>query len=91
MLRISEIKKTNGSVTLALEGRMSGPWVTEVREYCQQFLGNGHRLSLDLAQLSYVDREGADLFRMLLSHGVALTNCTPFVSERLKVGTPTHD
>jgi anti-anti-sigma regulatory factor len=84
MLRISEIETTKSSVTLGLEGRMTGPWVSEVRHFCQQFLGNGRSLSLNLAQLSFVDREGLDLFRNLATRGVALTNCSPFIAERLK-------
>jgi ABC-type transporter Mla MlaB component len=84
MLRISEIETTNGTARLALEGRMTGPWVSEVRGVCQQFLRKGRRLSLDLAQLSFVDREGVSLLRKLITDGVALTNCSPFIAERLK-------
>ena len=84
MLRISEIETTNSSVTLGLEGRLTGPWVREVRDFCRQYLGNGRRLNLNLAQLSFVDREGASLLRKLITRGVALTNYSPFIAERLK-------
>ena len=84
MLRISEIETTNSSVTLSLEGRMTGPWVDQVRQHCRQYLGNGRRLKLNLAELSFVDRKGASLFRDLISRGVALDNCSPFIAERLK-------
>ena len=84
MLRISETNATETTVTLALEGHMAGPWVREVQDFCQQFLGNGRRVSLDLRQLSFVDREGVRLFRKLMNHGVALTNYSPFIAERLK-------
>ena len=84
MLRISETNATESTVTLSLEGRMTGPWVREVRDFCQQFLGNGQRLCLDLAELSFVDREGVSLFRNLLTRGVTLTNYSPFIAERLK-------
>lgn len=84
MLRISEIETTKSSVTLVLEGRMTGPWVREVRDFCQQLLGNGRHLNLNLAQLSFVDREGVNLLRNLTTRGVALTNYSPFIAERLK-------
>ena len=84
MLRISEIGTTKSSVTLGLEGRMTGPWVQEVRDFCEQFLSNGQHLSLDLGELSFVDREGVNLFRNLIIRGVALTNYSPFIAERLK-------
>ena len=84
MLRISETNATESTVTLSLEGQLTGPWVREVQDFCQQFLGNGQRLSLDLRELSFVDREGVRLFRILMTHGVVLTNCSPFIAERLK-------
>lgn len=84
MLRISETNVNETSVTLTLEGRMTGPWVREVRDYCQQFLGNGRRLCLDLAGVSFVDQEGVSLFRDLVTRGAVLTNYSPFIAERLK-------
>ena len=84
MLRISETNTTESSVTLTLEGRMTGPWVREVQDFCQEFLGNGRQLSLDLRELSFVDREGVRLFRILMNRGVVLTNYSPFIAERLK-------
>lgn len=84
MLRISETNATASTVTLSLEGRMTGPWVREVQDFCQQFLGNGRCLVLDVAELSFVDREGVSLFRDLLARGVTLTNYSPFIAERLK-------
>ncbi len=84
MLRISEIGTTRNSVTLGLEGRMTGPWVQEVRDFCERFLGDGQHLSLDLREVSFVDREGVNLFQNLITRGVALTNYSPFIAERLK-------
>jgi len=84
MLRISEIKKTKRAVTLGLEGRMTGPWVQEVRDFCQQFLGNGRQVYLDLALLSFIDHDGASLLRSLITRGVGLTNYSLFIAERLK-------
>jgi len=84
MLRISEIATTRNSVTLGLEGRMTGPWVREVQDFCDQFLGDGQHLSLDLGEVSFVDREGVNLFQNLITRGVALTNYSPFIAERLK-------
>ncbi len=63
---------------------MTGPWVGEVRNFCQQFLGNGRRLNLNLAQLSFVDREGIKLLQDLITRGVALKGYSPFIAERLR-------
>ena len=91
MLRISETKTTKTLVTLSLEGRMTGPWIQEVHLFCQQFQGNGRRLKLDLQKLSFVDRRGVCLLRKLRSHGVALTNYSAFIAERLKEVAPCEE
>jgi len=65
---------------------MTGPWVQEVRDFCERFLGDGRHLSLDLREVSFVDREGVNLFQNLITRGVALTNYSPFIAERLRNG-----
>jgi anti-anti-sigma regulatory factor len=70
--------------TLRLEGRVGGPWVTELRRACEQVLGAGLRLTLDLAEVSFVDRDGVMLFRDLQKSDVKLIHCSGFVVEQLK-------
>jgi anti-anti-sigma regulatory factor len=59
-----------------------------VHEYCEQFLGNARQLSLDLGQLSFVDRDGAHVLQTLATRGVSLKNYSPFIAERLKEVAP---
>lgn len=84
MLRISEIELNSQVATLRLEGRLVGLLVAEVEGVCEQHLSNGHRLRLDLADLSFADRAGIRLLQGLRTRGVALTNCSPFLNEELK-------
>jgi ABC-type transporter Mla MlaB component len=63
---------------------MIGPWVVEVRRCCEEFLAKGRRLALDLANVSFVDRDGIVLLQELVGRRVALVNCSPFLVEQLK-------
>lgn len=71
-------------VTLRLEGQLIGPWVGELRRACQALLHEGRSVTLDLADVSFLDAEAIDLLRALASHRVAVTHCSPFVAEQLR-------
>ena len=84
MLKISQIGSANHSVTLRLEGRIVGPWVREARETCEKFLGEGRKVKLNLAEVSFVDQDGVKFLADLVSRGVKLGGCSLFVEEQLK-------
>ena len=81
MLRINRTER-DGLVTLQLEGKLRVPWVHELEAMA---LVGGNRLRLDLAQVTYVDRAGAELLRSLQHRGVDVAECSPFVLEVLRV------
>ena len=84
MLRIELVEPPTGTPTLRLEGRVIGPWVGELRQVCVPLLATGAGLTLDLSDVSFVDREGVELFGSLRERQVVLLNCSPFVAEQLK-------
>ena len=84
MLRISEMSASGEGTALRLEGEVMGPWVREVKKACEPFLGNGRQLTLDLADVSLVDREGVALLRELKRAQVRLVNGSPFLTEQLQ-------
>ena len=84
MLKISQVEPVKRSVTLRLEGRVVGPWVAELRQSCEQILGEGCSLRLHLAEVEFVDANGVALISSLRSQGVSLVECPPFVAEQLK-------
>ncbi len=84
MLRISESSLNGKEATLRLEGSVVGPWVEEVRKACEQLLGASRALTLDLADVSFADRDGIVLLHELNSRAVRLVNCSPFLNEQLK-------
>jgi len=84
MLKITESAASDGNAMLYLEGQIRGPWLEEVRRCCDQVLSTARRLTLDLGDVSFVDRDAITLFRELTDRSVTITNCSPFVAEQLK-------
>ena len=85
MLRITVVESSSEAVRLRAEGRVTGPWVGELRRSCDVHgLSDGTRLTLDLADVSFVDAAGIELLKELRSRCVTLLSPSPFVAERLK-------
>ena len=84
MLRISQIASPDATVTLRLEGQVRGPWVEALRSVCDQVLATECALSLDLTDVSFLDRQGLALCRHLRARQVVLLHYSPFVAEQLK-------
>ncbi len=61
-----------------------GRWVEELRDLCEQALGQSQEVMVDLNDVSYIDREGIALLMSLRDRQVALLNPQPFVAELLK-------
>ena len=89
MLKITQAENGSHDSTLRLEGTLVGPWVGEVRKACEKLAGEGRRLKLDLADLSFADQNGVALLAHLRDRGIELMECSPFVSEQLKPRTAT--
>jgi ABC-type transporter Mla MlaB component len=84
MLKISEGRKVNHTLTLHLEGRVVGPWVDELRQICQSLLADETQLTLDLAEVSFADENGVTLLSSLSRRGAKLSKPSPFLAEQLK-------
>ena len=87
MLRISTSGAPEGT-WLTLEGQVIGPWIEELERACEPLLRAGHALTLDLAAVSFVGREGVDLLWTLRARAVVLRNCSRLVEEQLNVRAP---
>lgn len=84
MLRITTIESRNQKVVLRLEGRVSGPWVSELGEACQKVLSLGKTLVLNLAEVTFLDGDGLELLMRIQKRGVELAEASMFVTEQLK-------
>ena len=87
VLRISITDDSKENVRLVLEGRLVGPWVDELRKQSEQALSEAKTLTLDLAQVLFVDARGAALLRELAIRQVEHVNCSTFLSQRLEETT----
>ena len=97
MLKIMESESRIDGITARLEGQMRGEWVDEVRVYCERLLRYGHPVTLDVKDVSFLDRDAVSLLRQLATKGVRLVNRTAFLAELLRSEmtaepwTPTKD
>ena len=90
MLRITTIESTNGSTTLRLEGHLAGAWIAELRDTCDGMLAAGRTLTLDLGDVSLIDRPGFDLLASLSRRAVSLVRCSPFQAEQHRQAVAAH-
>lgn len=84
MLRISETKNSNGELYLKLEGKIIGPWVLVLEKQCAKYIDiTDSKLMLDLADVSYISKEGIALLNRIKSR-IKIVNSQPYVGLCLK-------
>jgi anti-anti-sigma regulatory factor len=87
MLRITVVESSRTTVTLRVEGRITGSSVEELRTACEvHTFADEVKLSLELADVSFADAPGILLLKELGSRGVGLMHANPFMAEQLKEG-----
>jgi anti-anti-sigma regulatory factor len=82
MLKITVSGQDSSSQIITLEGKLLHDWIDEVRRLFLD-VDECRSPALDLSQLTFVDREGAELLLQLLRQGVRIESCSPFVAELL--------
>ena len=91
MLRISRDNSNDGSVTLRLEGELSGPWINETSRLCEGIIATGQRLRIDLADVTFADRTGVELLGNLRTRQAMLDRCSPFLTAQLQLTASASD
>jgi anti-anti-sigma regulatory factor len=84
MLRLTRTTRLPQDVVLVLEGQIVAEWVGLLEAECLELLGTDRKVSLDLADVSYLDRRAVRLLRELAARSVALINCPPLVDELVR-------
>jgi anti-anti-sigma regulatory factor len=85
MLKITVVESSSEAVRLRVEGRATGCGAEVLRSACElQGLSYGIRLTLDLADVSFVDTAGVELLKELRIRNVTLLSPSPLVAEQLK-------
>lgn len=82
MLRITPIQ-TNHAAILKLEGRLSGPWVDELRRCCAGLAKQKIRVKINLRDVAFIDRPGRDLLLRMESQGTPLLDSSEFLRDLL--------
>jgi ABC-type transporter Mla MlaB component len=85
MLRITHTQGHDSVLTLSLEGKLLGPWVTELARWCNELPCSPNHLRLNLSAVTFVDGPGVALLRDLLGRGATLAACSGLVAELLHV------
>jgi ABC-type transporter Mla MlaB component len=85
VLRITHAQGHDSIWTLKLEGKLLGPWVTELAQSCEELPCPLHGLRLDLSAVTFVDEPGVALLRDLIGRGATLAACSGLVAELLQL------
>ena len=73
-----------------LEGQIAGAWTEELEKACREVLDEGSSITLDLADVTMIDRKGITLLTELGCQGVELARCSPFQEEQLRLAAIPH-
>src|SRR5580704_10310068 len=87
MLRISVIKSSGETVTLHLDGQVTGRWAKLLKRMCEVRLKKDVRVTIDLRNVSFADRDGIALLRNLTVRQVKILNALPFIAEQISKAT----
>jgi len=84
MLKITRVGQSDHEIALQLDGSVTGQWIELLRESAESVLNEGLQLTLDLANICFIDCEGLVLIKKLMGQGVRQVNAPLFVAEQLR-------
>jgi anti-anti-sigma regulatory factor len=84
MLKISTIESTEEMVKIRIDGQISGEGVKLLQKTCKAHLEKSLKLSIDLQNVSFVDRDGIAGLRKLKQYKVEFLNAPPFIAEQIR-------
>lgn len=86
MLRLTRVAHGTDGVTLFVEGAVVSQWGEFLANECAAAQGAGQRVYLDLAGVTYVDAQSAQVLRRLVPAQVGVLRCAPLIEEILREG-----
>lgn len=75
-------------VVLKVEGKLLEPWLNELSDVCAISSNSAKRMTLDLANVTYVDAAGAELLQRMQLRGIGILACSNFVAALLNLEKP---
>jgi anti-anti-sigma regulatory factor len=85
LLRIERILDGDETI-LRGAGRLTGPWVAELRRTVAEETGDS-RLVLDLTDVSFADHDGLTFLLSLSGEARVALRCSPFLTEQLSTAS----
>lgn len=80
MLRITEIFEKENIVTLRLEGKVSGVWVSELEKIRLYYSHEENKaVILDFTGVTFIDNNGVRMLENIKDERVRIINCSPFI------------
>jgi hypothetical protein len=85
MLKISTVENPSQR-RLVLEGKLTHPWASELRNECSRTGGDlrGRELIVDIKNLTAISQEGENVLVELINGGVKIRGCGVFTKHVLK-------
>ena len=83
MLRITQVSEDSDQVCLKVEGRAIGDWVSVLDRTCESCLSQSRHITLDMSDVTYIDRRGVETLKRILGERVRLTGATLLVQTLL--------
>ncbi len=83
MLKISITEAAGETVSLQLDGQVSGRWVELLQRTCELQLEKCAHVAIDLKNVSFADRDGLALLRSLKDRRVEILNALPFMAQQI--------
>jgi anti-anti-sigma regulatory factor len=84
MLRILRNDLEPHRVILVLQGRIVGEWAALLEHECVEVCRSSLRVSLDFAEVVFIDRFGFEALSRLTQAGVRIIGCTPLIADALE-------
>jgi anti-anti-sigma regulatory factor len=84
MLKISTIESTEELAKIRIDGQISGEGVKLLQNTCKAQLKKGLKLTVDLQNVSFVDRDGIAVLRKLEQRNVEFLNASLFITEQIR-------
>jgi len=83
MLRIQHEQRSEGTVTLVLQGRLEAEWTELLESECAASSRAGLRVDLDLSDVVFIARSGFEALARLGRSGIRCSACSPLVAAML--------
>ena len=86
MLRITKIAENGLPVTLRLEGKVHGDWVSLLEQECRALISQKKTVLLDLSNVTFMDDRGVEMIRRLPARSITVINGDAFIEDLIDRG-----